>query len=259
MRHRYGSAATRLALAVALASLAAVAVAAPPTPSRSAPSARRRPTCGRSSSASTRASSPTGPQGRHRLRAVERAGDPAAHRRLARRHHVDRAGRSDPRHRQGRADRDRALRGAVAALCAGGEAGDQELRAISRARSSRSAAPKDITRIYVERMLAPSGVKPGEFDMVFAGATSARAAALRRRRGRCRDPAAAVQFPGRGAGLQRARPHRRLRARAAVLRHGGQPRLGERATRPCWRAFSPRTPRRSPGSRTTATAPRRSG
>jgi len=38
--------------------------------------------------------------------------------------------------------------------------------------------PKDITRIYVERMLAPHGVKPGEFDMVFAGATSARAAAL---------------------------------------------------------------------------------
>src|SRR5882757_1413614 len=38
--------------------------------------------------------------------------------------------------------------------------------------------PKDITRIYVERMLVPSGVKPGEFDMVFAGATTARAAAL---------------------------------------------------------------------------------
>jgi ABC-type nitrate/sulfonate/bicarbonate transport system substrate-binding protein len=37
---------------------------------------------------------------------------------------------------------------------------------------------KDITRIYVERMLAPNGVKPGEFDMVFAGATSARASAL---------------------------------------------------------------------------------
>ena len=38
--------------------------------------------------------------------------------------------------------------------------------------------PKDITRIYVERMLEPSGVKPGEFDMVFAGATAARASAL---------------------------------------------------------------------------------
>jgi ABC-type nitrate/sulfonate/bicarbonate transport system substrate-binding protein len=38
--------------------------------------------------------------------------------------------------------------------------------------------PKDITRIYVERMLAPSGIKPGEFDMVYAGATSARAQAL---------------------------------------------------------------------------------
>jgi ABC-type nitrate/sulfonate/bicarbonate transport system substrate-binding protein len=37
---------------------------------------------------------------------------------------------------------------------------------------------KDITRIYVERMLAPHGVKPGDFDMVFAGATSARSAAL---------------------------------------------------------------------------------
>jgi NitT/TauT family transport system substrate-binding protein len=37
---------------------------------------------------------------------------------------------------------------------------------------------KDITRIYVERMLAPHGVKPGEFDMVFAGATSSRSAAL---------------------------------------------------------------------------------
>jgi NitT/TauT family transport system substrate-binding protein len=37
---------------------------------------------------------------------------------------------------------------------------------------------KDITRIYVERMLAPSGVKPGDFDMVYAGATAARASAL---------------------------------------------------------------------------------
>ncbi len=38
--------------------------------------------------------------------------------------------------------------------------------------------PKDITRIYVERMLEPNGVKPGEFDMVFAGSTAARASAL---------------------------------------------------------------------------------
>jgi ABC-type nitrate/sulfonate/bicarbonate transport system substrate-binding protein len=37
---------------------------------------------------------------------------------------------------------------------------------------------KDITRIYVERMLEAHGVKPGEFDMTFAGATSARFAAL---------------------------------------------------------------------------------
>jgi ABC-type nitrate/sulfonate/bicarbonate transport system substrate-binding protein len=37
---------------------------------------------------------------------------------------------------------------------------------------------KDITRIFLERMLAPSGVKPKEYDLVFAGATTARFAAL---------------------------------------------------------------------------------
>jgi NitT/TauT family transport system substrate-binding protein len=37
---------------------------------------------------------------------------------------------------------------------------------------------KDITRIYVERMLEANGIKPGEFDMTFAGATSARFSAL---------------------------------------------------------------------------------
>ena len=38
--------------------------------------------------------------------------------------------------------------------------------------------PKDITRIYVERMLAPHGLKPGDYDFVYAGATTARAQAL---------------------------------------------------------------------------------
>jgi len=37
---------------------------------------------------------------------------------------------------------------------------------------------KDITRMFLERMLAPHGVKPGEYDLVFAGATAARFAAL---------------------------------------------------------------------------------
>jgi ABC-type nitrate/sulfonate/bicarbonate transport system substrate-binding protein len=37
---------------------------------------------------------------------------------------------------------------------------------------------KDITRFYLERMLAPNGVKPGEYDYVFAGATAQRYAAL---------------------------------------------------------------------------------
>jgi NitT/TauT family transport system substrate-binding protein len=38
--------------------------------------------------------------------------------------------------------------------------------------------PKDITRIFFERMLVPSGVAPRDVDLIFAGATSARMAAL---------------------------------------------------------------------------------
>ena len=37
---------------------------------------------------------------------------------------------------------------------------------------------KDITRIYVDRMLAPNGLKSGDYDYVYAGATTARAQAL---------------------------------------------------------------------------------
>jgi ABC-type nitrate/sulfonate/bicarbonate transport system substrate-binding protein len=37
---------------------------------------------------------------------------------------------------------------------------------------------KDITRIYAERMLGPHGLKPGDYDYVYAGATTARAQAL---------------------------------------------------------------------------------
>lgn len=37
---------------------------------------------------------------------------------------------------------------------------------------------KDITRYYIDRMAAPLGVKPGDYDFVFAGATSQRFAAL---------------------------------------------------------------------------------
>lgn len=37
---------------------------------------------------------------------------------------------------------------------------------------------KDITRIYIERTLIPNGVQPGEYDMIFAGTTGARFAAI---------------------------------------------------------------------------------
>ena len=37
---------------------------------------------------------------------------------------------------------------------------------------------KDVTRIFTERMLAPNGLKSGDYDYIFAGATSARFSAL---------------------------------------------------------------------------------
>jgi NitT/TauT family transport system substrate-binding protein len=37
---------------------------------------------------------------------------------------------------------------------------------------------KDITRVYLERMLTPAGIKAGEYDLLYSGATIARFAAL---------------------------------------------------------------------------------
>ena len=38
---------------------------------------------------------------------------------------------------------------------------------------------KDITRIFMQRMLEPNGIKPGDYDVVYAGATALRFAALK--------------------------------------------------------------------------------
>jgi ABC-type nitrate/sulfonate/bicarbonate transport system substrate-binding protein len=38
---------------------------------------------------------------------------------------------------------------------------------------------EDVTRIFAERMLAAGGLRPGDYDLVYAGATSARFAALK--------------------------------------------------------------------------------
>ena len=38
--------------------------------------------------------------------------------------------------------------------------------------------PKDITRIYLERVLGPNGLKDGDYDLVYAGTSAARYAAL---------------------------------------------------------------------------------
>jgi NitT/TauT family transport system substrate-binding protein len=47
-----------------------------------------------------------------------------------------------------------------------------------KAKTISIGGAKDITRIFVERMLRPNGIGPGDVDYVFAGATSARFSAL---------------------------------------------------------------------------------
>lgn len=47
-----------------------------------------------------------------------------------------------------------------------------------RGKTVMYGGPKDITRIYIERTLTPNGVKPGQYDSIYAGTTSARFSAL---------------------------------------------------------------------------------
>jgi NitT/TauT family transport system substrate-binding protein len=58
--------------------------------------------------------------------------------------------------------------------------GKRELKSINelKGRTIIVGGAKDITRIFVDRMLSAHGIKSGEFDYVFAGATNARFSAL---------------------------------------------------------------------------------
>ena len=117
---------------------------------------------------------------------------------------------------------------------------------------------KDITRIFVERMLAAAR---SETRRVRHGVCRRDLGAFRRapiRRGRRRDPGAAVFLPCRSGRVQQSRPHDRLREGPAVRRHRRQPHLGGQPTGAPSRRCSPSTTRASPGSTTRETAPRRS-
>ena len=60
---------------------------------------------------------------------------------------------------------------------------------------------RDITRFYMERMLTPNGVKPGEYDYVYAGATAQRYAALQSGSIDATILAAPFNFRARGDGF----------------------------------------------------------
>ena len=170
---------------------------------------------------------------------VERVGHPAALGRLARHVDVDRAGRSDPRHRPRRGDR-----ASRASKC---RRRPMRLLAKSSIKSLKDlkgkvisvGGPKDITRLYVERMLAPQGLKTGDYDYVYAGATTARAQALL---GGAVDAAILLppsNFQVQNAGFNDLGLDHRICAGTGVLGHGREQGVGRAQSRTCSSACSP--------------------
>ena len=86
--------------------------------------------------------------------------------------------------------------------------------------------PKDITRMYVDRMLAPQGLKTGDYDYVYAGATTARAQALLSGAVDAAILLPPSNFQLQNARLQRSRADHRICAGAGVLGHDGQQGVG---------------------------------
>ena len=118
--------------------------------------------------------------------------------------------------------------------------------------------PKDITRIYLERMLVP---ERRQARRVRHGVRGRHLGALLGAAGRCgrrRDPAAAVQLLRRVGGLQQSRPHHRLCQGAAVRRCRRRPRLGRLAQGDARQGAARFTTRAWPGSPTRRIATKRS-
>ena len=110
-----------------------------------------------------------------------------------------------------------------------GRAGIKSMKELKGKTISLGGA-KDITRIFVERMLAADGVKPGEFDMVFAGATSARFAALQSGAVDAAILAPPFSFRAEAAGFTNLGLTIDYVQGPAVRRHRGQPRPGRQPT-----------------------------
>ena len=85
--------------------------------------------------------------------------------------------------------------------------------------------PKDITKIFLDRMLAGAGVAPRDVDLIFAGATSARMAALQSGAADAALLTTPYNFHAEVGGVSQARPRGRY-GRPAVFRRRGQPYLG---------------------------------
>ena len=116
---------------------------------------------------------------------------------------------------------------------------------------------KDVTRIFTERMLAPNGLKSGDYDYVFAGATSARFSALQSGAVDAAILTVPFNFYAESAGYTNLGFTFDYIPGHAVRRHGGQPHLGDRQSQGGRSASSARSTRASPGStiRRTATRP----
>ena len=113
---------------------------------------------------------------------------------------------------------------------------------------------KDITRIFTERMLAPHGLKSGDYDYVFAGATSARFSALKSGAVDAALLTMPFNFFAETAGYTNLGFTFDVSARHAVRRHGGEPRPGRKPIPTCSSVSSTPTIKALPGSMIRPTA-----
>ena len=184
----------------------------------------------------------------------------AARRRLARCRALDRHRRSDLRHRQGRADRDRAARSAVAALCPDRQALDQEHQGAQgqdhHDRRPERASPRSMSSACWRRTASSAN----EFDPLFAGATAARFAALQSGAIDATVLLPPFNFYAETAGFANLGLTIDYTPDLPFQRRGREHEVGGEATAPCSTGCSRCTTRAWPGSwtRRTATRPSRS-
>src|ERR1700730_8613204 len=118
-----------------------------------------------------------GYHGRQDICAIERSRDSSGYCRRSRHECGRRIRRRDSSHREGISTRHRSHSRANAPYELLAKPSIKSLKEL-KGKTVSIGGPKDVTRIYLNRMLEPNGLKDSDIDLVYAGASSARLSAL---------------------------------------------------------------------------------